>query len=250
MGYSKVATPSATAEKQEEIDTPKEKEQTSPPSATLGELFQFSDGIDLFFIFWGVTGAIASGFCQPAFCLLFGVALDDLNGGSISTSINKLVVWLIILGIGNWIVLTIATGSWGITGERQAQKMTEKYVSAVLSQEIGWFDTVGANQIATKLADMSGQLRDGMTYKLCDLIQYISQVLGCVIVGLALDPYVALIMFACESHRFYIRFILSIIFFLFIFKVHHLLEELQRFGLEPSHKQPKTVALSTQQQVD
>ena len=213
MGYSKVATPSATVEKQEEIDTPKEKEQTAPPSATLGEFFQFSDGIDLFFIFWGVTGAIASGFCQPAFCLLFGVALDDLNGGSISTSINKLVVWLIVLGVGNWIVLTIATGCWGITGERQAQKMTERYVSAVLSQEIGWFDTVGANQIATKLADMSGQLRDGMTYKLCDLIQYISQVLGCVIVGLALDPYVALIMFACESHRFYIRFILSIIYF-------------------------------------
>ena len=172
---------------------------SSPSAATLGEFFQFTDGKDLFFIFWGTTGAIASGFCQPAFCLLFGFALDDLNSESISYSINKLVVYLIILAIGNWIVLTIGTGCWGITGERQAQKMTEKYVSAVLSQEIGWFDTVGANQLATKLADLSGQLRDGMTYKLCDFIVFSSQIVGCVVVGLVKDPYVALITLACES---------------------------------------------------
>ena len=175
-----------------------EAKSSSPPAATLGEFFQYAEPLDLVYIFFGVAGAVASGFCQPAFCLLFGYALDDLNSGSISSSIDTLVVFLIILGIGNWIVLTIATGCWGLTGERQAQKFTDKYVSAVLAQEIGWFDTVGASQLATKLADTSGQLRDGMTYKLCDLIQFLSQVIGCVIVGLALDPYVALIMFACE----------------------------------------------------
>jgi len=150
------------------------------------------------YIFIGTAGSIASGICQPAFCLLFGVALDNLNGGNILSSIEKLVTFLMILGVGNWIVLTVATGCWGLTGERQAQIFADKYVSAVLSQEIGWFDSVGANQLATKLADMSGQLRDGMTYKICDFIQFSSQVVGSVIVGLALDPYVALIMFACK----------------------------------------------------
>jgi ATP-binding cassette subfamily B (MDR/TAP) protein 1 len=91
------------------------------------------------------------------------------------------------------IVATIQTGCWCLTGERQAQRFRELYVKAVLSQEIGWFDAVGANQLSTRLADLSGQLRDGLTYKTGDFIQYCSQVIGAVIVGLALDPYVALI---------------------------------------------------------
>ena len=86
----------------------------------------------------------------------------------------------------------------GITGERQAQIFREKYIKSVLSQEIGWFDSVGANELSTKLSDMAGQLRDGLTYKTADVIQFTSQVVGAIIVGLALDPYVALIMFACK----------------------------------------------------
>ncbi len=90
----------------------------------------------------------------------------------------------------------------GLTGERQAHRFREDYVKAVLSQEIGWFDTVGANQLSTKLADLSAQIRDGMTYKTVDLVQFGSQVVGCAIVGLYLDPYVALIMFACKCDPF------------------------------------------------
>mmetsp|Transcript_18040 Transcript_18040/g.24763 ORF Transcript_18040/g.24763 Transcript_18040/m.24763 type:complete len:1356 (+) Transcript_18040:119-4186(+) len=165
-----------------------------PAAATLEEFFQFATGLDYVYIFFGTAGAIASGFCPPAFCLLFGVAIENLNSSSIS---SVEVFFFLILGIGYWIVLTVATGCWGLTGERQAQIFADKYVSSVLSQEIGWFDSVGANQLATKLADMSGHLRDGMTYKICDFIQFSSQVIGSMIVGLALDPYVALIMFAC-----------------------------------------------------
>jgi ATP-binding cassette subfamily B (MDR/TAP) protein 1 len=181
-------------------------QQEETPAATIYELYQYADSVDLFFMFFGTAGAMASGFCQPAFCLLFGYALDDLNSSNnIEQSINTLVVYLVILGIGNFIVATIETGCWGITGERQAQKFRENYVKAILSQEIGWFDMVGANQLATKLADMSGQLRDGMSYKTADFLQFASQVIGAVIVGLALDPYVALIMFACKLVKEYFR---------------------------------------------
>ena len=90
----------------------------------------------------------------------------------------------------------------GITGERQAQVFREKYIKSVLSQEIGWFDSVGAYELSTKLSDMAGQLRDGLTYKTADAIQFTSQVVGAIIVGLAFDPYVALITFACKFQLF------------------------------------------------
>jgi ABC-type multidrug transport system fused ATPase/permease subunit len=184
------------------LDDPQKREiSTKPPSkaASLGELFQYADHMDYLLMICGTCSAVAAGFCQPAFSLLFGYALDDLNSsGSIESAIDTLVVYIVILGAGNFVVSTLSTGCWGITGERQAQRFREKYVNAVLSQEIGWFDAVGANQLATRLADQTGQLREGMTYKLADLLQFSSQVMGAIVIGLALDPYVALIMFACK----------------------------------------------------
>lgn len=179
--------------------------ESSNAAVTLAEFFQYASMSDCFLLLIGTICSIASGLCQPTFTYLFGTALNDLNGSNISTEIDKLVLYLLLLGIGNWFVLTVASGCWGIAGERQAQMYSDKYVSAVLSQEIGWFDSVGANQLATKLADMSGHLRDGLTEKFSDLIQFVSQVFGCIIVGLALDPYVALIMFACKKNYFISR---------------------------------------------
>ena len=56
-------------------------------------------------------------------------------------------------------------------------------MNAILSQEIGWFDTVGAGELSTKVADLTGKIRDGMGRKVGDLLQYIAQVLGSFAVG-------------------------------------------------------------------
>ena len=166
-------------------------------ACTVSELYQFATGYDYVYMVLGTIGSILTGFCQPAFCLLFGYALDDLNGASIQTSINQLSLYLFFLGIGNLVFATVQNVCWGVVGERLAQRFREEYVNSVLSQEIGWFDVTGANQLATSLSDLSGQIRDGLTYKTADFQQFAAQIVGCVIVAIALDPYVALIMFAC-----------------------------------------------------
>lgn len=33
-----------------------------------------------------------------------------------------------------------------------------KYVRAILSQEVGWFDTCGAAQLSTRVADLTGKV--------------------------------------------------------------------------------------------
>ena len=48
---------------------------------------------------------------------------------------------------------------WSATGERQTQKFRERYVNALLSQEIGWFDTIGAGQLSTRVAEVVGKVR-------------------------------------------------------------------------------------------
>jgi ATP-binding cassette subfamily B (MDR/TAP) protein 1 len=68
-------------------------------------------------------------------------------------------------------------------GERQTQRLRERYVKAVLSQEIAWFDCFGANELATKVAELCGKVQDGLGRKVGDLIQYSTQVVASLVIG-------------------------------------------------------------------
>jgi ATP-binding cassette subfamily B (MDR/TAP) protein 1 len=61
-----------------------------------------------------------------------------------------------------------------------------KYVRAILKQEIGWFDTCGAGELSTKVAELCGKVQDGLGRKVGDLIQYVTQVVASFVVGLYL----------------------------------------------------------------
>jgi ATP-binding cassette, subfamily B (MDR/TAP), member 1 len=76
---------------------------------------------------------------------------------------------------------------WSATGERQTQRFRERYVNAVLSQEIGWFDTCGAAELSTKLAETIGKIQDGMGRKVGDLVQYLTQVVAALAVAFYLN---------------------------------------------------------------
>ena len=49
-------------------------------------------------------------------------------------------------------------GCFTLFGERQVQKLRIRYVRAILSQEIGWFDTCGAGELNTKVAELCGKV--------------------------------------------------------------------------------------------
>ena len=40
---------------------------------------------------------------------------------------------------------------WGCTGELNAKRVRERYLQAVLRQEIAFFDKVGAGEVATRI---------------------------------------------------------------------------------------------------
>lgn len=97
------------ASKQQQLSV----KEAEPPAATLAELYQYATSYDIFLMVIGTITASASGFCQPAFCLLFGLALDSLNSNNITKNTNEIVIYLVILGFINLIVSTISVGCWG-----------------------------------------------------------------------------------------------------------------------------------------
>lgn len=51
-------------------------------------------------------------------------------------------------------------------GERITQKLRERYLKAMLRQEVAFFDTLGAGEISQRILDDINQLQDGLTGKL------------------------------------------------------------------------------------
>ncbi len=58
-----------------------------------------------------------------------------------------------LVGLGTMLMSFTMFSTWMITGERQAIEFRKNYFSKILSQEIGWFDTINPNELASKVAN-------------------------------------------------------------------------------------------------
>jgi ATP-binding cassette subfamily B (MDR/TAP) protein 1 len=153
-------------------DKVEKKEKPKEITATLQETFQNADAFDYWCMFFGFLGSLVTGASLPAFCVLLGTMLDDLNNGSsIEKAVNKTaVIFVIVAGI-NCVSGVSQVVGWSVSGERQSERFKTQYVQAILSQEVGWFDTCGAGELSTRVADLGGKLQDGLTRKVSEMVQ-------------------------------------------------------------------------------
>ena len=172
------------------VEIPKPKINKSNEISTISELFSAAEPIDFFYMIVGSLGALTTGVSIPFFNVLFGKILDALNSdpNSFATKLNLIIYSFIVVAGVNLITGYAQVYLWTLTGERQTQKLREMYIRAVLSQEIGWFDTIGAGELSTKVADTLGKIQDGIGRKAGDLIQYFAQFVAAFVVGLYLSP--------------------------------------------------------------
>jgi len=156
------------------------KESATKPSAKLMELFSTANNTDYLMMFVGTIGGLITGLSLPYFNILFGQMLDELNEDpqNFDKQIEYIAMQFIGVAAFNIVSGIWQVGCWSYAGERQAQRLRERYVNAILRQEIGWFDVCGAGGLSTKVEDLSGLVQDGIGRKIGDLIQYGSQFIG------------------------------------------------------------------------
>jgi ATP-binding cassette, subfamily B (MDR/TAP), member 1 len=173
------------------------KDEEKTPGS-FSELLQFADGWDYLLMFGGSIGGLVTGCSIPFFNVLFGRMLDTLNEdpNSFSRQINALALIFVYTAIVNLFSGFLQVACWSHAGERMSQKLRERYVKAILSQEIGWFDLNGPGEMATKVADLSGYVQDGTTRKVGDMFQYVGQFLASFVVGFYLCWELTLVLLA------------------------------------------------------
>lgn len=83
---------------------------------------------------------------------------------------------------------------FGIAAERQAKKMRQRYLQAVMRQEIGWFDTSNTGEITTRIKGDTLLVKQGIGEKLGLFIQFFATFVSGFTIGFTKGWQLALVM--------------------------------------------------------
>ncbi|CAK4558395.1 unnamed protein product [Aphanomyces euteiches] len=194
------------------VETPKEpreeilhKEAPAPQRmVNFLQLLQFADKTDMILMTIGSLGAIVMGASQPIQVVFFGNIINAFNpqgGGqfekdSFQHSINRVVYQFLVLATVMLIVGFFQIVGWSIAASRQAKRMRHAYASAILRQEIGWFDVNEPMQLATRVADTTLLVQEGMGRKVGDGINFLSMGITSLVLAFYYGWELTLVLFA------------------------------------------------------
>ena len=148
----------------------------------LFELFKFVDSLDQLLILTGVLCASVAGCMFPLMFYIFG---DLTNAFALQAVISPeqfmdliiSVVWKmcaignvtkyiqqttsIITGGGMWVSHYIFVACLNYSAERQVLRVRKEFFSAVLRQDLAWYDTATTAEFATRMTEDLNKLQVG-----------------------------------------------------------------------------------------
>jgi ATP-binding cassette subfamily B (MDR/TAP) protein 1 len=105
-----------------------------------------------------------------------------------------MALYFVYLAIASFGTVYISTVGFIYTGEHITQKLREKYLKAVLHQNIALFDKVGAGEITTRITADMAAIQEGISEKVGLTITGVSTFVGALIVGFVKDWKLTLIL--------------------------------------------------------
>ncbi|KAJ3106313.1 ATP-binding cassette, sub-B (MDR TAP), member 4 [Phlyctochytrium planicorne] len=157
------------------------------------DLFRFADSTDRTLMAVGSVCAAANGVSQPIMTIVFGSLLNALltygqctvpdqlagktyciypdSNDKLNRDVRQSVIYLLIIGTAVAAASYFQMSLWLLTGERQAKRIREEYLKAVLRQDVAWFDKNQTGDITTRLTADILTIQDGISEKVGGLCQ-------------------------------------------------------------------------------
>ncbi|BEI82852.1 hypothetical protein CcaverHIS002_0307200 [Cutaneotrichosporon cavernicola] len=179
--------PCKTQQEYQTFTIPEDEKQDTVNSVSLLALFRFATPLELTVNAVGLLLAIVSGAAQGMMPLLFGniakvftdygrivgwPSTDNMSGGiyaeheaakrNLKHDASRTVLWITAIGITTLICSYTYTLIWNWTSGRQAQRIREQYLGAVLRKEVKPLDTFGGREIASRIESDSFLVQIGI----------------------------------------------------------------------------------------
>ncbi|KAI3397089.1 hypothetical protein diail_11232 [Diaporthe ilicicola] len=158
--------------------------------------------LDLALISVGFLASIGAGIPFPLLGILFGQLVDDLNStscrtgsgaddGSTQAAVNRKLVLVIYVTVANFCLIWLHCSCWALFGERVVRRLRYRYLCALLRQDLAYFETLPAGDIAARLdADLS-TVQAGTSEKVGILVQSVSYFVAAYVVAFLKDARLA-----------------------------------------------------------
>ncbi|KAF0561083.1 P-loop containing nucleoside triphosphate hydrolase protein [Gigaspora margarita] len=158
-------------------------------------LYRFATKLDWAIMFIGLMFAAASGAALPAFSVLFGIMVDyytnfqthTINPDEFSKEVNYFSLVYVYFAIAIFIATYISVATWVFTGERIARQIRERYLRAILRQNIAYFDKYGTCEVTTRITTDIHLIQDGISEKASLAFQNIAQFIASFIIALTIS---------------------------------------------------------------
>ncbi|TYJ55629.1 hypothetical protein B9479_003661 [Cryptococcus floricola] len=191
------------------------------PPVSFVALFRFSTSFERVGMVLGLFLAICAGAAQPLMTLIFGrlttsftnfavivQGIED-NGASVDAAAAlkaakadlKLnaghdALYLLAIGVGMFLATWAYMFIWNVTGELSSKRLREKYLAAVLRQEIAYFDDLGAGEVATRIQTDCHLVQEGTSEKIGLVFQYLAQFVTGFVLAFVKSPRLAGALFS------------------------------------------------------
>ncbi|CAH8349306.1 unnamed protein product [Eruca vesicaria subsp. sativa] len=156
---------------------------------SIRSIFMNADSVDWMLMGLGLIGAIADGFITPIIFFITGLLLNDIGGSfndvTFMKAISKNAVAMLYVAGASWVICFLEGYCWTRTGERQAARMRERYLKAVLRQDVAYFDlyVTSTSDITTSVSIDSLLIQDVLSEKLPNFLVSASAFVASYVVG-------------------------------------------------------------------
>ncbi|KAG2121897.1 P-loop containing nucleoside triphosphate hydrolase protein [Suillus clintonianus] len=181
------------------------KAADAPVPASFLSLFRYSTRFEIMLDLFGIVFAIAAGASQPLMTFIFGNLTQDfvtfglveneyyqslqsndpnvieqaqaaLNAAASAFRHNAGLdaSYLTYLGIAMFVSTYLYMYTWVYTSELNGKRIRERYLQAILRQDIAYFDDVGAGEVATRIQTDTHLVQLGISEKVTIAVTFVS----------------------------------------------------------------------------
>lgn len=178
---------------------------TPPVSISYFALYRYATNMEWVIIAVSSICAIAAGAVLPLMTVVFGSLSGTFQGmfqgtlsrGEFNDELTKFVLYFVYLFIGEFFTCYIATVGWIYVGERISSRIRENYLSAILRQNVGYFDKLGAGEITTRITADANLVQDGISEKVGLVQQSLATFITAFVIGFV--KYWKLTLILCST---------------------------------------------------
>lgn len=171
------------------------------PSVSFLKLFRYASGKEKALMIFACFFAMAAGTGLPLFSLVFGNLTNSLappaDGEYNPNIIDQASVsssFFVYIGIGVAICNFVSMGVFMTVSERLSGRIRKAYFEAIIRQEIGWFDLLNPNELASRVSLETHTIQLGIGDKIPQFLMGFCTIISGFILGFAKGWQLALVL--------------------------------------------------------